>query len=260
MKTVILCGGLGSRLRQETEFRPKPTIEIGGRPILWHIMKLYAVCGYNEFVLALGYKGEVIRDYFLNYPAMTQDVTVRLGAEPGVTLHGAAAESWSVTMANTGQTALTGARIKRLERYVTGDRFMVTYGDGVADIDLRHLVEFHRSHGRLATVTGVRPPARFGELVTRGSRVDEFSEKPTIGSGGYINAGFFVFENEVFDYLSESDDCVLEGEPLRRLARDGQLEMYTHDGYWHCMDTPRDLEALQDAWLDGAPWKVWGDD
>jgi glucose-1-phosphate cytidylyltransferase len=260
VKVVILCGGLGTRLRHETEFRPKPMVEVGGRPLLWHVMKLYAHFGHDEFVLALGYKGEVIREYFLNYEAMTRDVTVRLGAEPKLTLHDGPAESWTVTLADTGQTAMTGARVKRVERYVDADAFLATYGDGVADIDLTRLVEFHRRHGRIATVTGVRPPSRFGELVTRGTRVVEFSEKPTTSGGGYINGGFFVFDRRVFAYLSDDDGCVLEREPLERLAKDGELEMYLHDGYWQCMDTPRDLQHLHEAWQRGAPWKVWRDE
>jgi glucose-1-phosphate cytidylyltransferase len=257
MKVVILCGGLGTRLRQETEFRPKPTIEVGERPMLWHIMKLYAHFGYTEFVLALGYKGEVIRDYFLNYEAMTQDATVRLGSEPRVTMHGSAPERWTVTLADTGQLTLTGARVKRLHKYLGDDTFMLTYGDGVADVNIPELVQFHKRHGRIATVTGVRPPSRFGELVTNGSRVTEFSEKPVTSGSGYINGGFFIFNRQIFDYLSTDSECVLEREPLERLAADGQLEMFLHDGYWQCMDTPRDIEALQQAWQRGAPWKVW---
>ena len=259
MKAVILCGGLGTRLRQETEFRPKPTIEIGARPILWHIMKLYAHFGHTEFVLALGYKGEVIRDYFLNYEAMTQDATIRLGAEPRVTLHGSTPESWTVTLADTGQASMTGARVKKLQRYVPDDTFMLTYGDGVADVDLDRLLAFHRQHGRVATITGVRPPSRFGELVTDGTRVTEFSEKPSITGAGFINGGFFIFNRGVFDYLTVDDECILEREPLERLARDGELQMYLHEGYWQCMDTPRDIEALQHAWQRGAPWKVWSE-
>ncbi len=258
MKVVILCGGLGTRLRDETEFRPKPMVEVAGRPLLWHIMKIYARWGHDDFVLALGYKGEVIKQYFLDYDAWTRDVTVRLGGEPRVTFHGPAAERWTVTLAETGAAAMTGARVKRVQRYVSNDTFMLTYGDGVADVDLDRLLAFHRRHGRLATVTGVRPPSRFGELVTDGARVVEFSEKPSI-SHGYINGGFFVFNPGVFDYLSDDDGCVLEREPLERLAKDHQLEMFLHDGYWQCMDTPRDLQHLHEAWQRGAPWKVWSE-
>ncbi|MEQ1729851.1 MAG: glucose-1-phosphate cytidylyltransferase [Vicinamibacterales bacterium] len=259
MKAVILCGGLGTRLRQETEFRPKPTIEIGPRPILWHIMKLFAHFGHEDFVLALGYKGEVIRDYFLNYDALTQDVTVKLGGQPSVQIHGTSPESWTITMVDTGQQSMTGARVKRLQRYVNDEMFLLTYGDGVADVDLDALLAFHRAHGRIATVTGVRPPSRFGELVVDGSRVIEFSEKPSISGAGFINGGFFVFNRQVFDYLTEDDDCVLERGPLERLALAGELRMFMHEGYWQCMDTPRDLEALQMAWQQGAPWKLWRD-
>lgn len=223
-------------------------------------MKLYAHFGHDEFLLTLGYKGEVIRGYFLNYQAMTQDVTVRLGAEPPVTLHGDATESWTVTLAQTGLNAMTGARVKRIQRYVPDETFLLTYGDGIADIDLTRLVAFHRSHGRIATVTGVRPPARFGELLTDGSRVVEFSEKPRMTGPGCINGGFFVLNRQVFDYLTDTDNCIFEREPLERLASDGELEMYQHDGYWQCMDTPRDLEALQQIWQGEAPWKLWGND
>jgi glucose-1-phosphate cytidylyltransferase len=257
MNVVILCGGLGTRMRDETEFRPKPMVEIAGRPILWHIMKIYAHFGHDAFVLSLGYKGEVIRQYFMNYDAWTRDVTVRLGPDPRVSFHGPTPETWTVTLADTGASAMTGARVKRIERYIDGDTFMLTYGDGVANIDIPRLLAFHRAHGRIATVTGVRPPSRFGELVTDGARVVEFSEKPSISQGGYVNGGFFVFNRAVFDYFSDDDGCVLEREPLERLAKDHQLEMYRHDGYWQCMDTPRDLQHLHEAWQLGAPWKVW---
>jgi glucose-1-phosphate cytidylyltransferase len=259
MNVVILCGGLGTRLRGETEFRPKPMVEIGDRPILWHIMKIYAHHGFTDFVLCLGYKGEQIKRYFLDYEAMARDVTVRLGPTPAVTLHGAPVEPWTVTLVETGAAAMTGARVKRAERYVAGDTFMLTYGDGVADLDVGKLLAFHRAHGRIGTVTGVRPPSRFGELVASGTRVVEFSEKPST-SGGYINGGFFVFGRRFFEYLSDDDGCVLERDPLERLAKDGQLEMYPHEGYWQCMDTPRDLQHLTDAWqTPQPPWKVWRD-
>ena len=260
MKAVILCGGLGSRLRGETEFRPKPMVEVGGRPLLWHIMKLYAHHGFAEFVLCLGYRGEQIRQYFLDYEAMTRDVTVHLGRVPRVTLHGPDVETWTVTLADTGVAAMTGARVKRIARYVGDETFMLTYGDGIADLDLGTLLAFHRRHGRIGTVTGVRPASRFGELLTAGTHVVEFSEKPTTSQGRYINGGFFVFERAFFEYLTGDDGCVLEREPLERLAKDGQLEMYPHDGYWQCMDTPRDLQALLEAWeRPSPPWKVWSD-
>ena len=259
MNVVILCGGRGTRLREETDFRPKPMIEVGGRPLLWHIMKIYAHYGFNEFVLALGAKGDYIRQYFLNYEAMTRDVTIRLGDAPHLTLHGESVEPWTVTLAETGAAALTGARVKRVERYVDGDAFMLTYGDGVADIDVSKLRAFHQSHRRIGTVTGVRPPSRLGELVSSGTRVVEFSEKPSV-SNGYFNGGFFVFQRAFFDYLSDEDGCVLERDPLERLAKDGQLELYPHEKYWQCMDTPRDLQHLTEAWQrPHPPWKVWTD-
>jgi glucose-1-phosphate cytidylyltransferase len=258
VKVVILAGGHGTRLAEETEARPKPMVEIGGRPILWHIMKLYAHYGFQEFVLCLGYKGEQIRQYFLDYETLTRDVTVHLGRVPRVTLHGDDVESWTVTLADTGDSAMTGARVKRVQRYVGDEPFLLTYGDGIADIDLRALFAFHRRHGRIGTVTGVRPASRFGELLTAGTQVIEFSEKPTTSHGGYINGGFFVFDRAFFDYLTDADGCVLEREPLERLAKDGQLEMYPHDGYWQCMDTPRDLQHLTEAWgQPSPPWRVW---
>jgi glucose-1-phosphate cytidylyltransferase len=257
MQVVILCGGLGTRLREETEFRPKPMVEVGGRPLLWHIMKIYAHHGFDEFILCLGYKGEQIKQYFLNYEAMTRDLTVKLGASRSVTLHEGDLESWTVTLADTGAAAQTGARVKRIARYISGNTFLMTYGDGVADVDLRAVLAFHRAHGRIATVTGVRPPSRFGELLTADTRVVQFSEKPSI-SQGYINGGFFVFEREIFRYLSDDDACVLEREPLERLAKDGQLEMYPHEGFWQCMDTPRDLQHLAEHWAGpNPPWRVW---
>lgn len=234
-------------------------VEVGGRPLLWHIMKIYAHHGFTEFILCLGYKGEQIKQYFLNYEAMIRDATVTLGDRPQVMLHGAGSESWTVTLADTGAVAMTGARVKRVERYIRGDSFMLTYGDGVADVNLTKLVEFHRRHGRIGTVTGMRPPSRFGELVTNGTRVVEFSEKPAV-SRGLVSGGFFVFNRQVFDYLADDDHCVLEREPFERLAKDGELEMFTHEGYFQCMDTPRDLLHLTEAWQRGsAPWKVWVD-
>jgi glucose-1-phosphate cytidylyltransferase len=257
MQAVILCGGLGTRLREETEFRPKPLVEIGGRPILWHIMKIYARHGFRDFVLCLGYRGQMIKDYFLNYEAMNKDFTICLGRQHGITYHGEHAEQdFKVTLAETGPATMTGGRVKRVERYVEGDAFLVTYGDGVADVDVRAVVEFHRAHGRLATVTTVHPFSRFGMLDVddRGS-VREFSEKPLMQ--GWVNAGFFVFDRRVFDYLG-GDDCVLEREPLERLAREGQLMAFRHDGFFYTMDTYREYEYLNELWASGAaPWKVW---
>jgi len=255
---VILCGGLGTRLREETEYRPKPMVEIGGRPILWHIMRLYAHAGFKEFVLCLGYKGMMIKEYFLNYQPLVSDFTIRLGEAPSVSyLNGREAVDWSVTLVDTGQDAMTGARVKRVQRYVNADRFMLTYGDGLASIDIRELLRFHRNQRKLVTVTGVHPPSRFGEMNVRNGVVQHFDEKPQI-SEGMVNGGFFVCEKGFFDYLSEDESCVLEQEPLQRVAGDGQLAAYSHEGFWQCMDTYREWQLLTNLWESGrAPWKVW---
>jgi glucose-1-phosphate cytidylyltransferase len=257
MKVVVLCGGLGTRLREETEFRPKPLVEIGGRPILWHLMKLYARYGFREFVLCLGYRGNMIKDYFLNYEAINNDFTICLGQPSGVQYHSSHPEQdFQVTLADTGLQSMTGGRIKRVRPYVGENRFMLTYGDGVSDVDIAKLVEFHESHGRLATVTAVRPAGRFGAIqLSAGSRVAKFAEKPR--TDGWISAGFFVFERGVFDYLGEQD-CMLEHEPLEKLAADGELMAYQHDGFFVGMDTYRDFEYLNRLWNENqAPWKVW---
>lgn len=257
MKVMILCGGLGTRLREETEFKPKPMVDVGGRPILWHIMKHYGSHGFKEFVLCLGYKGEVIKHYFLNYKLENHDLRVRLTTGDVSIQDGGATEDWDVTLAYTGEATMTGGRVKRAARYLGREPFFLTYGDGVTDVDLIALLEFHRSHGRLATLTGVKPPGRFGELNLDGGRVTTFLEKPSI-SGGYINGGFFVCEPGFLDYLSEDESCTLERAPLESLARDGQLMMYPHDGFWQCMDTYRDYQLLNDLWNEGrAPWKTW---
>jgi glucose-1-phosphate cytidylyltransferase len=257
MKAVLLCGGLGMRLREETEFRPKPMIEVGGRPIVWHIMKTFAHHGISDFVLCLGYRADVVKRYFLDYETMRNDFTVELGTPSSLTFHGRHEErGWRVTLAETGAIANTGARVKRVERYIDGDTFLLTYGDGVADIDVGALLAFHRAHGKIATVTGVRPPARFGELLTAAGAVREFREKPQ-ASQGMINGGFFVLDRAVFRYLESDDACVFEREPLERLAKDGELMVYEHPGFWQCLDTPRDLQHLQDLWREGAPWKIW---
>ncbi len=255
---LILCGGHGTRLREETEYRPKPMVEVGGRPMLWHIMQIYAAYGFRRFILLTGYKGHVIKEYFLNYEALHRDFTVTLGRRDSVTFHGEHPDDgWEVTVLDTGLDTMTGARIKQAEAYVTADRFMVTYGDGVADINVGTLLDHHMRAGRLATVTGVRPPARFGELVVADGRVVEFSEKPQIQQG-LINGGFFVFERAAFKYLSADPTCVLEREPLERLAADGQLTLFQHDTFWRCMDTYRDLQALNQLWdQHSAPWKTW---
>jgi glucose-1-phosphate cytidylyltransferase len=259
MKVVILCGGQGTRLREETEFRPKPMVEIGGRPILWHIMKSYAHYGFRDFILCLGYRGNMIKEYFLNYEAMNNDVTVCLGSQGRMTCHGEHGESgFSVTLAGTGADSMTGGRVKRVEKYVDGDEFLLTYGDGVSDVVISNLMEFHHSHGRLATVTAVRPSSRFGlmDLATEGS-VLQFLEKPVLE--GWASAGFFVFNRKVFDYLS-GDSCILEREPMERLAHEGQLVAYRHDGFFFAMDTYREFKYLNDLWNSGeAPWKVWGE-
>ena len=258
MQTLILCGGMGTRLREETEYRPKPMVEIGGRPILWHIMKCYAAHGFTDFVICLGYKGETIKEYFLNYEAMNNDFTVELGKPNAIVHHDAHSENgWRVTLVDTGLQTMTGARIKRASRYLTADRFMVTYGDGVSNIDLRRLVAFHERSDTIATVTGVHPSSRFGELMVSGDRVAQFSEKPQTHEG-VINGGFFVFERKALDYLSDDADCVLEREPLERLAGDGQLSVYQHRGFWQCMDTYRDHQYLNHLWDSGeAAWKQW---
>lgn len=257
MKVIILCGGQGTRLREETEFRPKPLVNVGGRAILWHIMKLYAHHGFRDFVLCLGYRGEMIKDYFLSYETRHNDFTICLGRQNHVTFHGAHEEQeFQVTLADTGLETMTGGRVKCVEKYIDGDTFMVTYGDGVADLDIRQLVDFHNSHGRLATVTAVRPTSRFGVLnVDHASKVLNFTEKPQVE--GWVNTGFFVFNRRVFDYLGE-DDCVLEREPLECLAHEGQLMAYLHSGFFFGMDTYRDYMHLNDLWASGeAPWKVW---
>jgi glucose-1-phosphate cytidylyltransferase len=255
MQVVILCGGFGTRLADETEVRPKPMVEVGGRPVLWHIMKLFSFHGFTEFVLCLGYKGDVIRDYFLNYFYMHSDVRVQLGEhriDLLETLHDE--RSWSVTLVETGAMSLTGERLRRASRYIEGERFLCTYGDCVSNVDVRRLVDFHIAHGRLATVTGIRPVSRFGELRTDGDLVTEFVEKP-IFDLGRVNGGYFVFERGVLDRL---DEGMLERGPMERLAASGELAVYKHDGYWFAMDTIREKRILEEEWASGrAPWKVW---
>jgi len=254
MKTVILCGGLGTRLSEETQVKPKPMVEIGGRPILWHIMKIYERHGFNDFTLALGYKGEVIKDYFLNYHARQSDLTIHLQGGQ-VDYSNPTAEDWRVSMIDTGANSMTGGRLLRLKPHLeSGGTFMLTYGDGVSDVDLTALLAFHRSHGHLATVTAVRPPVRFGELSIEKNMVTKFQEKPQAGEG-WINGGFFVFEPDVFDFISD-DSTLLEREPLEQIAKKGELMVYQHPGYWQCMDTVRDKVTLEDLWIsDKAPWK-----
>jgi glucose-1-phosphate cytidylyltransferase len=254
MKVGILAGGVGSRISEETEIKPKPMVEVGGRPILWHIMKLYAHQGFNDFVIALGYKGEYIKRYMVDYCALQGDLTVSL-KDGGVQTTNGQPEDWTVDLIDTGLDTATGGRIKRLAPYLSDGTFMLTWGDGVSDIDLHHLLDFHRSHGKLATLTAVRPPARFGHLELDGNVVSEFSEKPQVGEG-WINGAFFVLEPDVFEYI-DGDGTQWEREPLERLARDGQLMAYKHESFWQCMDTLRDKKLLEELWQNGAPWKTW---
>jgi glucose-1-phosphate cytidylyltransferase len=257
VKSVILAGGQGTRLREETEYRPKPMVEIGGYPIIWHILKLYAHHGHRDFVICLGYKGSMIKEYFLNYEAMTTDFTVCLGRLHQVAYHGAHSEQdYRVTLADTGLNSMTGGRIRRIRKYIDEDAFLVTYGDGLSDVDVNALLAFHRSHGRLATVTTVRPTSRFGNLqISDDAHVLSFAEKPKLDS--WVNAGFFVFNRRVFDYL-DGDDCILEQQPLERLAHEGELMAYRHNGFFFAMDTYREYVYLNELWSSGkAPWRVW---
>jgi glucose-1-phosphate cytidylyltransferase len=256
MKVVILAGGLGTRLREETEYRPKPMVLIGGRPILWHIMKIYAHYGFDDFVICLGFKGEIIRDYFLNYETQHRDFTITLGSGKIAILGNHAEDGWRVTLAETGEKTMTGGRLKRIEQYSGGATFMVTYGDGVADVDVESLLGFHRRQGKLATITAVRPSSRYGELAIDSGRVTLFREKPQV-TEGWINGGFFVFEQEVFRLIA--GDCdTLETGLLSRLVELKQLAVYQHEGFWQCMDTYREMRQLDEIWALGhPPWRVW---
>lgn len=256
MKVAILAGGLGTRLSEETTIKPKPMVEVGGRPILWHIMKIYASYGFTEFVIALGYKGEIIKDYFLNYHYRSRNLTVRLKAGE-VTLHDASGEDWIVHLLDTGDDTNTGGRVKQAAQFIGREPFMLTYGDGVGNINIPRLIEFHRTQGKLATITAVRPSARFGQMVVKGGgQVVEFKEKPQIGEG-WINGGFFVLQPEIVEYIA-GDQTAWEFESLDRLAADGQLAAYQHDEFWQCMDTLRDVHLLDRLWLEGkAPWRIW---
>jgi glucose-1-phosphate cytidylyltransferase len=257
MKVVILCGGLGTRLREETEYRPKPMVPIGGRPILWHIMKSYAHYGHKEFILCLGYKGEVIKDYFRNYHWNTSDVTLRLGRKPQITYHSNHdEEDWSVTLVDTGQETQTGGRLKRALAFVDADTFLLTYGDGLTNSDINDSIKFHEHHKAIATVTAVKPSGRFGELALDGQTIVAFKEKPEQESA-FISGGYFVINRAIGNYL-EGDSTVLEQKPLETLARERQLKAYCHNGFWQCMDTYREQELLNKIWNAGkAPWKVW---
>ena len=255
MQVAILAGGVGSRLAEETEIKPKPMVEVGGKPILWHIMKHYDRYGHREFSIALGYKGEVIKRYMIDYCSLESDLTVNL-RDGTLSRHDGHREDWSVRLVDTGQTTATGGRIKRLGSYLRPETFLLTWGDGVSDVNLADLVSFHKSHGKLATMTAVRPPARFGHLQLEDDRITEFSEKPQTGEG-WINGAFFVCEPEVFEYV-DADDTQWEREPLERLAKDGELMAYRHYGFWQCMDTLRDKKLLESLWDTGAaPWKSW---
>lgn len=255
MKVVILAGGFGTRLAEETEIKPKPMVEIGGRPILWHIMKHYAHHDFNEFFIALGHRGEIIKRFFLDYCSLSGSMTLDL-SKGVVDTQDSDCEDWVVHLKDTGQETNTGGRVKRLEPWLKDETFMATYGDGVSDVNLADLLKFHRSHGRIATVTAVRPPARFGGLIFDGDLVSEFTEKPQIGEG-WINGGFLVFEPAVFNYL-EGDGCSLEADALERLAADKQLAAFRHESFWQCMDTMREVRLLETLWRSGQPpWKVW---
>ncbi len=255
MKAVILAGGLGTRLSEETSVRPKPMIEVGGRPILWHIMKSYSFHGVTEFIICCGYKGYLIKEYFANYFLHMSDVTFDM-EQNQMTVHHRKAEPWKVTLVDTGDATQTGGRLKRVRQYLDGDAFCMTYGDGVGDIDIKASIAFHRAHGRLATMTATQPPGRFGLLGLEGTRVTQFLEKPH-GDGGWINGGYFVLSPEVIDYI-DGDATLWEQEPLETLAGQGQLEAWIHNGFWQPMDTLRDKSRLEALWAaDQAPWKVW---
>jgi glucose-1-phosphate cytidylyltransferase len=255
VKVVILAGGLGTRLSEETTIRPKPMVEIGGRPLLWHIMKSYGAHGFTEFIVALGYKGYVIKEYFANYFLHTSDVTIDLSTNR-LEVHDSKAEPWKVTLVDTGDATQTGGRLKRIARYLGDQPFCMTYGDGLADVDIRASVEFAKKAGTLATLTAVQPPGRFGALQIESDRIAAFQEKP-LGDGAWINGGFFVLQPRVIDYI-KGDDTVWEREPLEGLARDKQLSPFHHRGFWHPVDTLRDKKILEEHWASGhAPWKVW---
>jgi glucose-1-phosphate cytidylyltransferase len=260
MKTVILCGGMGTRIRDASENLPKPLLPIGGKPILWHIMKGYAHHGFKDFVLCLGYKGWQIKEFFLNYQRMSSDLLVTLGPGGATELLGPSHdEDWRVILADTGEATMTGGRLAAVRKHIEKDELvMFTYGDGVADVDVNRLVAFHRGHGKIATVTAVRPPGRFGELSVAAGTVAEFNEKPQ-AAGGLINGGFFVFDaRRIWDYVKADPTCILEAEPMRALVRDRQLVAYEHEGFWQPMDTLREFNMLNDLWSSGrAPWKVW---
>ena len=259
MKVVILCGGMGTRLREETEYKPKPMVEIGGKPILWHIMKIYSYYGYNEFILALGYKGNVIKDYFINYYNYNNDLTVDLGSKDKIIIHSRNSnDSWKVTLVETGPNSMTGYRLKLAGEYVTDDQFMLTYGDAVASVNINELVDFHNKQNTMGTVTGVFPASRFGDMKAKAGIVTSFKEKETSYTDGkMINGGFFVFKKEFLELLPNDPKSDLEREPLENITKMGQLSVYRHKEFWQCMDTYRDFMLLNDMWIDNPKWKVW---
>jgi glucose-1-phosphate cytidylyltransferase len=255
MKVVILAGGLGTRLQEETSVKPKPMVEIGGQPILWHIMNIYAAQGFNEFIVALGYKSEVIKNYFLNFHDYRKDLTIDL-RNGNVEAHDGESENWIVHLVDTGANTQTGGRLKRLAKWIGDETFMMTYGDGVGDINLSKLLKFHNQMGKFATVTAVHPPSRFGELVIDNHQVSRFDEKPQTGEG-WINGGFFVLEPQVLDYIDD-DSMPWERAPMQSLAAEGHLAAYKHHGFWQCMDTLREVQILEKLWAEGkAPWQIW---
>ena len=254
MKAVILAGGLGTRISEESVLKPKPMIEIGGMPILWHIMKTYGACGINDFVICLGYKGYMIKEYFTNYFLHTSDVTIDI-QKNNIEVHQVNAESWKITLVDTGDETMTGGRVKKIQKYVD-DTFCLTYGDGLINLDINKLVEYHKNKKSIGTITAVQPPGRFGSLIIDDFKVTKFQEKPK-GDMNWINGGFFVFEKEIFDYI-ENYKTILEKDPLEKLAKDNQLSAYKHTGFWYAMDTLRDKNHLERLWAEGkAPWKVW---
>jgi len=259
MKVIILCGGMGTRLREETEYKPKPMVEIGGKPILWHIMKIYAHYGYKEFVLALGYKGDVIRDYFLNYYSYNNDFTVQLGNKEEIVFHNNHSENdWKVTLVETGYESMTGYRLKLAAKYIDGDNFMLTYGDAVADVNIKELVEFHKRQNTIGTVTGVYPPSRFGDLEVKDNLVQKFKQKKKdILKQAPINGGFFVFRKEFIDLLPNDSTADLEGLAIQKITEEKQLSIYYHKGFWQSMDTFREYQLLNQMWKENPQWKIW---
>jgi len=258
MKIIILCGGMGTRLREETEYKPKPMVEVGGKPILWHIMKTYSHYGYNDFILALGYKGGMIKDYFLNYSFYNTDCKIEMGNQNRITFFEKNTEGWNVSLINTGDESMTGYRLKLCGKYIDTDEFMLTYGDAVSNVNIHELVNFHRKQGTIGTVTGVYPPSRFGDLESDGYLVKNFKEKIVNLENKYpINGGYFVFKKSFLDLIPDDPNCDLEKEPMNKLTSKNQLSFFKHEGYWQCMDTYRDYLILNKQWEENPLWKVW---